>query len=336
VSTDVGTPTAVEGLARPSSGARGRRLARSLLTGVGKAVAVAFGVVTITFLLIHLIPGDPARQVLGQQASQETVDALREQLHLNEPILSQYGHFLGQLVQGDLGESISQTNRTVVSIITEGLDVTLVLIAMTMAFSSFVGITIGLWAGTTRSRALDGVIRLGSMIGLGTPPFFLGAVLILLVSLDLGLAPAAGTGSGFPDTFRYLWLPMLALSALYIPILARAVRQRARVVMGEQFVEAALARGISRRRLIYSHVLPNSALPAITLIGLNAGLLLSSAVVVETMFGLSGLGSSLLAAVEARDYPVIQGIAVVAGLFVVLCNLLADAAMQLTDPRARA
>lgn len=328
------TAPAADGLASPSSG-RGRRLAGSLLSGLGKALAVAFGVVTITFMLIHLVPGDPARQVLGQQASPETVEALRQQLHLDEPLISQYVTFLGDLAQGDLGESIGQTNRSVVSLIWEGLDVTLVLILMTMTFSSLVGVAIGLWAGTTRSRALDGSVRLGSMVGLGTPPFFLGALLILFVSLELGLAPAAGTGEGFPDRLRYLWLPMLALSGLYVPMLARAVRQRARIVMSEQFVEAALARGISRRRLVFFHVLPNSALPAITLIGLNAGLLLSSAVVVETMFGLSGLGSVLLTAVEARDYPVVQGIAVVAGLFVVLCNLLADAVIRIVDPRAR-
>jgi peptide/nickel transport system permease protein len=210
-----------------------------------------------------------------------------------------------------------------------------VLIVLTMLFSSLVGIALGLWAGTTRSRALDGMIRLGAMVGLGTPPFFLGAVLIVVVSLELGLAPAAGAGDGYPDRLRFLWLPTLTLSGLFIPILARAVRQRARAVMGSQFVEAALARGVSHRRLVMVHVLPNSVLPAVTLMGVHAGALLASAVVVETLFGIPGLGTVLLAAVQGRDYPVVQGVVLVAGLFVVLCNLLADAAVRAIDPRAR-
>jgi peptide/nickel transport system permease protein len=314
---------------------RGRRLALALVSRVAEALVVAFGVLTITFLLIHLIPGDPARQILGTQAPPKVVAALREQLHLNEPLPAQYAKFMAGVAHGDLGDSLAQSNRSVIGLIGDGFGITFVLIAATMTFSAIVGVALGLWAGTTGSKSLDGGIRLTSMIGLGTPPFFLGAVLILLVSLKLGLAPAGGAGHGYPDRLRYLWLPALTLSGLLIPLIARAVRERARAVMREQFVEAALARGISPRRLLLSHVLPNSVLPAITLIGIQSGVLLASAVVVETLFGIPGLGTVLLTAVQGRDYPVVQGVVVFAGLFVVACNLLADVAVGLIDPRGR-
>ncbi len=314
---------------------RGVEVLRSIGGRLLQAVIVAFGVVTVTFFLIHVIPGDPARQMLGPQASPAAVATLQEQLNLNEPMFQQYLHFLSEAVRGQLGTSLAHQGLGVTDLILESVGPTLVLIALTLLFSVPLGIGIGLWAGTTGSRALDGGLRFGTVLALAMPPFFLGPVLILLVSLDLGIAPAGGWAESYPERLRYLWLPALTLSALMIPIIARAVRQRARVIMRSRFVEAAVVRGISRRRLIFAHVLPNSALPAITLIGLNAGILFSGAVVVETLFGLPGIGSLLLSSVQSRDYPVVQGIAILAGTFVVLCNFAADAVIRFVDPRTR-
>ncbi|MBS1882968.1 MAG: ABC transporter permease [Actinobacteria bacterium] len=308
---------------------------RSIASLLAQAVAVAFGVVTVTFLLTHVIPGDPARAVLGPSASPQAVDALRDQLHLNEPLLQQYWHFLGEVAHGSLGSSVGNANQSVTGLIGESLEPTLVLIALTLLISVPAGIVIGLHAGTTRSRLTDLGLRAGTVVGLATPPFFLGSVLLLLLALDLGVAPAGGWATGYPERLRFLWLPALTLSALVTPIFARAVRQRAKVVMRSPYIEAASSRGISRRRIVIRHVLPNSALPAIVLIGINAGFLIAGAVVVETLFGLPGIGSLLLGAVKARNYPVVQGVAIVAGFFVVFCNFAADAVIRAVDPRTR-
>ena len=308
---------------------------RSIASVLAQAVVVAFGVVTVTFFLTHVIPGDPARAVLGPTASPQAVEGLREQLHLNEPLPQQYWNFLTEIAHGSLGKSVANSNQSVTGLIGEALEPTLVLIALTLLISVPLGVMIGLHAGTTRSRLTDLGLRAGTVVGLATPPFFLGSLLLLFLALELGVAPAGGWASGYPERLRFLWLPALTLSALVTPIFARAVRQRAKVVMRAAYVEAASARGISRRKIIFRHVLPNSALPAIVLIGINAGFLVAGAVVVETLFGLPGIGSLLLNAVRSRNYPVVQGIAIVSGFFVVFCNFAADVVIRAVDPRTR-
>lgn len=309
---------------------------RSFASLLAQAVAVAFGVVTVTFFLTHVIPGDPARAVLGPSASPQAVEALRAQLHLNESLPQQYWSFLSEIAHGSLGTSVANSNQPVTGLIGEALEPTVALIALTLLISVPLGIVIGLLAGTTRSRLTDLGLRAGTVVGLAMPPFFLGSVLLLVLALELGIAPAGGWASGYPERLRYLWLPALTLSALVTPIFARAVRQRAKVVMRTPFIEAASARGISRREIILRHVLPNSALPAIVLIGISAGFLVSGAVVVETLFGLPGVGSLLLNAVRSRNYPVVQGIAIVSGFFVVFSNFAADVVVRAVDPRTRA
>ncbi len=323
---EVGVPRGIH-----RAGTIGWSIARLLLN----AFVVAFFVVTVVFFLTHVIPGDPARAVLGRNVSQASVESLRAKLHLNESIPAQYWRFLSELSHGSLGQSFKVSNDSVSSLVGSSLEPTIALILLTMLVSIPLGVVIGLRAGTTESRAIDFSLRLGNVVALAMPPFFLGSLLILVLTLKLGIAPAGGWSTQFPEQLRYLWLPVIALSALVTPLLARAVRQRAKVVMRSPYIEAALARGISRRRIILRHVLPNSALPAITLIGLNAALLISGTVVVETLLGLPGLGSLLLNAVQVRNYPVVQGVTVVAGLFVVFCNFVADAAVKAVDPRTR-
>jgi peptide/nickel transport system permease protein len=312
-----------------------RAALRSIASLLAQAVVVAFGVATVTFVLTHVIPGDPARAVLGPSASPQSVEALREQQHLNDPLLQQYWIFLSGIAHGSLGTSIANSSQSVTGLIGESLGPTLVLIAMTLLISVPLGVMIGLHAGTTRSRLTDLGLRTGTVVGLAMPPFFLGSVLLLVFALELGIAPAGGWADGYPERLRFLWLPAVTLAALITPIFARAVRQRAKVVMRTPFIEAASARGISRRRIIMRHVLPNSALPAIVLIGINAGFLVAGAVVVETLFGLPGIGSLLLSAVRSRNYPVVQGVAIVSGFFVVFCNFAADVVIRAVDPRTR-
>jgi peptide/nickel transport system permease protein len=306
---------------------------RYVLRTAVQSVGVVFAVVSATFILIRLVPGDPARQILGVQAPQSAVDALRDKLNLNAPLYSQYVHFVGGALHGNFGTSLGFPGESVTSIVVSGLRTTLTLVAFTMLLSVLLGIPIGLWAAATTWRFTDGAIRVTSMTFLATPAPFAGLLLILIFPLHLHIGTAGGWGQGYPDNFRFLWMPCLTLSLFLMPLVIRAVRQRARQVLSEPHIDAALARGLSQRRLIVRHVLPNSALPVVTLLGLSFGSLLSGAVVVEAVYGLPGVGSALVLAVSNRDYPVVQCVAVVSGVVVVAGNLLAEVLQRLIDPR---
>ncbi|WP_236789911.1 ABC transporter permease [Amycolatopsis sp. GM8] len=302
---------------------------------VVQAVAVAFGVLLITFLLIHLVPGDPARQLLGPQATESQVAELHQRMHLDDPLVSQLGKYLSGVAHGDLGQSLAYPGVSVVSLVGSSLLVTLTLVAATIVFSLISGAAIGLLAAMSRGRWLDYGIRVSAVVLLATPAFFVGLVGILVLAVQAQIAPAGGWAGHYPENFSYLWLPVLVLSAYLAPLIARAVRQKARDTLREQFIEAAMTRGLSRSRLVLRHVLPNSALPTITLVGLNIGGLIGGAVVVEAVFGLPGVGTTLVNATNSRDYPVVQAVAIITGMFVVFGNLLADIAYRLIDPRLR-
>ena len=309
----------------------GRRLAAS----VGQALSVAFVVVVVAFLLVRLVPGDPARGILGPRGSPEAVAALRAELHSDRPLPEQFVDYVTSLLQGNLGHSIIQQQRPVSNIIADTLPVSLSVVLATILVSALVGVPLGLWAAITRHRSADLVVRGFAAILLSMPPFFLGLVLLLVVALSLGLLPAGGWGRGLPDNLRYVILPAAALASYLTPLVIRTVRQAAIDTAGQPFVEAAIARGIRPHIVTMRHVLPNSLLPVVTLLGLNVGALVGGAVVVEAVFGLPGMGIELANAVAVRDYPVIQGIAVVSALIIVASNLLTDAVYVFVDPRTR-
>jgi peptide/nickel transport system permease protein len=296
---------------------------------------VAFVVVTLSYLLVRLVPGDPAEAVLGARATPQAVKALRHEMHIDQPLLTGYLSYLGGLAHGDLGNSIVQSNESVTSIVQQTLPITLELIFATMLLSVVVGVPLGLLAALTKRRSVDHVTRIGLVILLATPPFFFGLLLILTFSLHWPIFPAGGWAGSWPANLRYLILPAVAMSAFLMPQIARTVRQVAIDVSRQDFIEAAVARGMSNHTVVYRHVLPNSLLPVITLLGLNVGALIAGAVVVEAVFGLPGIGSQLVQSVSERDYPVIQGIAIVSALFVVFSNAAADALYVLADPRTR-
>jgi peptide/nickel transport system permease protein len=197
------------------------------------------------------------------------------------------------------------------------------------------GVPVGLLTGLTPSRLLDAGIRVGAVVLFALPPFFVGLMLLLVVSLEWGLAPAGGWASGWPDNLEYVWLPSLALAAYMTPIIVRTVRQSTRSIIDQPFVEAALLRGLPYRTVVLRHVLPNSLLPVVTLVGLNVATLVGGAVVIEALFTLPGIGTDLLVAVGSRDYPVIQGIALVTAVMVVIVNAGTDALYAIVDPRSR-
>ena len=308
-----------------------KRLARDIL----QAFLIMTLVTVLVFVIIRLIPGNPAEQVLGQKATPRAVAALERTLGLNRPFLDQVGQYFGGLVRGRLGYSLVEQGVSVHSLVFSGLGVTLAVITLTVLISLLAGIPFGLWSALSRTRGVDISIRGGSVLLLASPPFFIGLILILIVSLAAHILPAGGWGSGWPANLEYVLLPAVALSCYLGPIIARATRQAARHASRQEYVDATLARGISPARVLVHHILPNSLLPLVTLIGLNIGWLLSGAVVVEVVFALPGLGQVLAQAVTELDYPVIQGVAIVSAFVVVAANLLADVLYTVIDPRIR-
>lgn len=300
-----------------------------------QAGSAALGVMVVAFLLVRLVPGDPATGILGAKATPAAVAALREQLHLDQSLPEQFWLYISHLVQGDLGHSVIRQQESVASIIGETLPTTFTVVAAAIVISVLVGVPFGLWAACSRFAAVDFGVRTMAILFLATPTFFLGLLLILAFALSFEIFPAGGWGDGWPENLRYAVLPAVALSGYLTPLIVRTVRQAGIAAMSQQFIEAAIARGVSQRSIVFRHVLPNSLLPVITLVGINVGALVTGAVVVEAVFGLPGLGTELVEAVGVRDYPVIQGIAVVSALCVVAANLIADALYVVVDPRTR-
>lgn len=301
----------------------------------GHAGIVAILVMTLTFVLIHLTPGDPATMILGTQATPASIAALRTQLHLNEPLLQQFLTYTSGVLHGNLGMSLVITGQTVTHIVFSAFWVTLKLTLLGIVLSLIIGVPIGLWAGLTGRPVVGHAIRAGAVIGLVIPTFYFGLLLLFVVALQFRLAPAGGWGSGFGGELSHLWLPSVAIAGTLAPLLVRMVRQRTLEVRGTPFIEAAKGRGVSRSAVTIRHVLPHALLPVITFIGYNLGAYLGGAVVIEAIFALPGLGTVLVQAVESRDYPVLQGATLVIGIVVVAANLLADIVLLMVDPRRR-
>lgn len=292
-------------------------------------------VVVLVFLLVRMTPGDPVTMMLGAEGSAEAAAALTEQLHLDKSIPEQFALYLRDVGRGDLGESLVQGGTSVGEIIQQSLPVTLAVVFSGLLVSVVIGISLGLVAAMTKRPAIDISVRSFAMLLYATPTFLIALVLILIFSLHLNWVPAGGWPDSFTESFSYLVLPGLALSGFLTPIIIRTVRQAAINVSDQLFVEAALSRGISPRTLYLRHILPNSLLPVVTLIGINLGSLLTGAIIVEAVFNLPGLGAEMVTAVARRDYPVIQGIALVSAAGVIFGNLLAEISYVIIDPRTR-
>jgi peptide/nickel transport system permease protein len=323
----------VSGRTRRGVAVRSLRLGR-IGAAVAQAVAVAFLVLVVVFVLVRLVPGNPATGILGAHATRQAVAALNAQLHLNEPLLSQFASYLSDLLHGNLGTSLV-SGRPVTAIIGSALPITLAVVAGSVLLSVVIGIPLGIVAATTRRGHVDVAVRGVSTVLLATPTFFIGLLLILGFGLGTGWFPVGGWAGSYPANFRFLVLPCLALSCYLTPFIVRVVRQAAVEAGKQPFIEAAIARGLPRRVVITRHILPNSLLPVVTLVGLNIGALLAGAVVIEAVFNLPGVGTQLLQAVSARDYPVIQGVAITTAVIVVCANLLTDVVYGLVDPRTR-
>jgi peptide/nickel transport system permease protein len=306
-----------------------------VLARIGQAIAVGAVCTLVVFGLVRIVPGSPARGILGVKANAQEVAALTAQLHLNLPLWEQFTTYFGGLLRGDLGNSLITPSRTVFGIIGSSLPITLTLVVTSIVISTTVGTVIGLVAALSERRVIDIGIRALSSTMLSLPPFLTSLVLILLFALRVHLFPATGWGTGWSNDIPYLVLPAVALSGYLGPFIARAVRQAALDVNEQHYIDAAVGRGVATRTLILRHILPNCLLPVVTLVGLNMGSLIAGAVVVEALFAIPGIGWQLVSAVQLRDYPVIQGIALVLALIVVGVNMLTDVTYLLIDPRTR-
>ncbi|MGC5171735.1 ABC transporter permease [Micromonospora sp. DT81.3] len=313
--------------------------ARAVTTRIGRMTGQALltiaVVVVLVFLLVRLIPGDPVRVILGSEYSPEEAAELASQLNLDKSVPEQFLLYVGGLFRGDLGESTSQPGRSVADIIGDALPATAAIALAGIVIGVTVGIILGLLAALTRRRGVDLAVRTSSMITFSTPAFLVGLLLILVFSLTLGWLPAGGWPGTWPENFAYLILPGVALSTTMSTLVTRTVRQSAIDSQGQQYMEAAFMRGLPARVLTMKHTLPNSLLPVLTLIGISFATLLTGAIIVESVFGIPGLGSEMSQAVSRRDYPVIQGIALVSAIVVVISGYVVEIAYTFVDPRAR-
>lgn len=287
-----------------------------------------------SFILIHLVPGDPARIALGPRAPLAEIAALKRQLGLNRPLTDQYLSFLSGAVKFSFGESLTY-HQPVGTLITAHLGVTFLLMAYSLVLSVAITIPLAVIAAVKRERVVDHTIRLVGMIFFVMPPFWLGLLFVLIFGLELGWLPTGGYDSGLGGAIRSLTLPAVTLALGMAPLFLRSLRASIIQTLDVGFVEAARARGLSERRILYRHVLRNASISTVTLIGLTIGGLVSATVVIEQVFALHGLGPLLVSSVSARDFPMIQGVTLVMAATVVAINLLTDLVYAAIDPRVR-
>jgi ABC-type dipeptide/oligopeptide/nickel transport system permease component len=303
---------------------------RYLLQRVLGALITILGVLTIVFLLLRLIPGDPARLVAGLTASQEEVEAVRQRLGMNESLLVQYAIFLGNIVQGDLGTSL-YTNKPVMNDIAERLPYTFQLALVTMALTMLFGLPLGILAATHEKTWMDYVISVGSLLGISLPSYALGLLLIVIFAVQLKWLPAAGASDGI----RSLILPSFTLSLIFLAVITRITRGAMLEALRQDYVRTARAKGLPARQVLTRHALRNALLPVVTVLGLQFGGLMSGAVLTETVFGWPGVGLLLTDSIFNRDYPMVQGVVLFIAVVFVFVNLAVDLLYAAIDPRIR-
>jgi ABC-type dipeptide/oligopeptide/nickel transport system permease component len=294
-------------------------------------VPILFGVVTVTFLLMYVVPGDPVLTLVGERYDEETLDRMRSELGLDKPLPVQYLDYLGRLVRFDLGESFV-TKRPVSDAITERFPRTLVLAFSAMLLALVGGVAIGLLAGWGRFKWLGRATMVFSLIGVSIPVFWLGLLLIYLFAIKLSILPPSGYGGG---SIRYLILPAVTLSFASMATVARVTRSGVVEAVGEDYVRTARAKGLGELFVLGKHVLRNALVPVITIVGTDFGSYLSGSVLTESIFGWPGLGRFIVQGILKRDFPVIQGSILFMAVIFVLVNLLVDVSYGIIDPRIR-
>ncbi len=293
------------------------------------AVPTLAGVALVVFLLVHLLPGDPARVIAGLLASEEDVERIRHQLGLDQPIPVQLAIFLGRLLRADLGLS-ARTSQPVIGEVLARLPNTIELAVISSALATVVGVALGALAASRHGRALDYALSAVTLFGVSMPVYWLGLMLIVVFAIQLQLLPAAGSDQ--PASFV---LPSLTLAAFSVALIARMTRSSVLETLGQDYVRTARAKGLGEVVVLARHALANALLPVVTVVGLQFGTLLGGAVLTETVFGWPGIGQLLVDSIFARDYPMVQGIVLVFAFLFILVNLAVDVLYAYVDPRIR-
>ncbi|HET6237262.1 MAG TPA: ABC transporter permease [Acetobacteraceae bacterium] len=300
------------------------------------AIPTLLAVLTLVFLIVRVVPGDPAIAILGDQATPVAVAALDHKLGLDKPIWQQYANFLGQSLSGDFGHSMI-TGRPIVTEVGAVLPFTADLTLAALLLGCVIGIPLGVWAALHRNRPIDYAARLLSLLGLSFPVFVSGIYMLLLFALHWHLFPVIGSGrAGDPlDQLYRLVLPAITLGIVMSAYITRVTRSAMLAVLGEDYIRTARAKGVPWRRVVWHHALRNAAMPVVTVVGLYIGILIGNSVLTEIVFNRPGLGSIIVAALNNRDYTMLQGLMVIYCFLIVVVNLITDLTYGLIDPRVK-
>jgi peptide/nickel transport system permease protein len=295
-------------------------------------IPVILGITVLVFILLRLIPGDPARAMLGEHYTPQAAAQIRDDLGLNKTMWDQYVLFMKHLSHGDMGQSISyrEPARTVIF---DRLPPTLFLIAYASTLALLISVPLGILSALRRGGAVDNVSRVGFQLAFAIPPFWLGIILIIRFSVGWHLFPIEGYGSGFAGHLDHLFLPALTIAVGFSTVLVRTLRASTLQVLSSDYVDTARIKGISRFEVLWRHVLRNSVISLVVVFGINLAFLISGTVIVEDVFAIPGVGRLLIDSVGTRDYPVIQGVTLVFAICVVLVNLTTDVVHAALDPR---
>jgi len=294
------------------------------------ALPVAWAVVTLVFLLIHIVPGDPVRNALGDNASAQQVAELKHQLGLDLPLPQQYVNYWRGLLTGDLGASLINPADKVVQKILARYPATIELALAGLLVALVIAIPLGVTAGSHQGKPIDSVASVIALLGISLPGFVLGPLAIYLFAIKLDWLPVAGRYG--PE---YLILPAVTMGSALAAVLTRMVRSSVIEELGEDYVRTARAKGLSEGVVVYKHVLKNGLIPVVTVLGLQFGVLMAGAIITETIFSWPGVGRLTVDAINSRDYPMVQGCILMIALTYIVANLLTDFAYRLLDPRIR-
>jgi peptide/nickel transport system permease protein len=309
---------------------------KQILSRLVLTIPVVWLVVSLVFLLIHLVPGDPVLAMLGEGATPADIDALRHQYGLDQPLWQQYLHYWNGVLHGNLGDSI-RLHDSVSHLVAQRYPYTLALTLAALGIGLVLALPAGIAAAIRRGRGLDQALSVVSLFGLSVPGLALGPVLILVFSILLGWLPVSGANAGGRKSidWHYLVLPAIAMGASLAAILTRMVRTAMLEELGQDYIRTARAKGLNEQVVVWRHALPNALVPIVTVVGLQFGALLAGAIVTEKIFSWPGLGRLVVDAISNRDYALVQGCLLSIGLTYVLVNLLTDVVYRWVNPRMR-
>ncbi len=293
-----------------------------------QTIPVMFGVTLAVFLMMHFIPGDPARIMAGEAANPEQVEQMRENLGLNDPLHTQYLRFVTNAVRGDLGNSIRTSRPVTEEIFASRFGITVQLAVAGTVTTVFFGMLAGIVSATKKGSFTDISLMLVALLGLSMPNFWLGIMLIFFFSVNLGWLPVAGWGD-----FQHIILPAITLGLTGAAIVARMTRSSLLEVLDQDYIRTARAKGVSQRLVVYKHALRNALVPVVTVVGLQFGGLLGGAVITETIFAINGLGRLLIDSIRAHDFPMVQGSVLIFAMLFVFVNCLVDVAYRIINKR---